>query len=136
MALSRPKMYLAISLSTISLIGIIVIQLFWVNSAYSNEEKKFYSDVKLIGIELQNSIKEDSILQQSLIELSKSKKPDRTKVRHYKDRLATIAETLFAERGNDIAYEFGLVTHNREQHDCCHLDKLPKEEVVFSTMNT
>lgn len=135
MPLSRPKMYLVISLSTVSLIGIIVVQLFWVNSAYNNEEKKFYSDVKLIGIELQNIIKEDSTLQQSLIELSSNKNPDTERIKYYKNRLTATAESLFAEQNNDIDYEFGLVTHNSDQNDCCHLDKITKEEVVFSTID-
>lgn len=136
MALSRRKMQLVVALAIASFIGIIVVQLFWINSAYNNEEKKFYSDVKLIGIELQNIIKEDTVLQQSLIDLSSSEKPDSSRLRVYKDKLAATAESLFTERDNNIEYEFGLVSHNRDQNDCCHLETITEEEVVFSTMDT
>ena len=135
MKLTRRKIYVVIALSVTALLGIAVVQYFWVTTAFENEKTKFYSEAKLIGLQIQETIQSDSTLKKGLIDLSTSTNPDPQKVQLYKNRLSKLADSLFAAKNNDIVYEFGLVTHDSKNNDCCHRQAKGHEEVVFSTMS-
>lgn len=133
MFFNQKKIYLVIALSIIALVGIIVVQVFWINSAYDNEEKKFHSEAKIIGHQLQDIMASNSSLQQALINLSTAENPEESKIIKYKQLLQGVADSLFAEQDTQIDFEFGLVTHHDKKNCCCHSQGIESEEVVFST---
>lgn len=161
MAFSQKKIYLVIALTIISLVGIVVVQYFWIDAAYNTQQEQFDQRMNTLRGEISNSIQSDKKLENSILAhanddmlpsvrsfiydipnplpyywlndstLSGGESPLSQSV--LKRKIRTKIDSVFAANNFNIAYEFGLVEHHNSCAQCGNEEK--KEEVIFSTMS-
>lgn len=133
MAFSQRKIYFVIALTVIALVGIVMVQYFWIGAAFKIQEDKFNQRFLTVRDQLEKTIKADSSLQKSLntfisFHSDSSITPSTSLQSRVEDQLKVKVDSLFQKEFTDISYEFGLVKHHH------NIDSSKKENVLFSTM--
>jgi len=135
MVFSPQKIYLVIALTLLALVGILVVQFFWVDAAVDAEKSQFDREFSVIAQDLRSDIESDSLLQKPIltyISEAPGQHPDSLSEEKnaFKAHLRTTIDSVFNRNKMDIEYEFGLVLH---EPGC--RDGAEQEEVLFSTMS-
>ena len=159
MVFSQKKIYLVIALTVISLVGIVVVQYFWIDAAYKTQKEQFDRRLNNIGGEINKSLQSDTELRNSMmVYANNSVYPSMRSIIYglpksfsyvvlendstlangdtllpkstLQHKIRTKLDSVFAENNLDIAYEFGLINHNP-----CDGCGAGKEFVIFSSMD-
>ncbi len=137
MVFSQKKIYLVIGLTIISLIGILLVQYFWIDAALKTEKDQFDRRVATVVNKLENEIRSDSELQKRVQHFTDSSASQPQQVSIVKEDLQGKLQAKIDSEFNELTnlnYEFGLVQHG-DFHKCC-LNGVAKEEVLLSSINT
>ena len=158
MAFSQNKIYLVIALTIISLVGIVVVQYFWIDAAYNTQKEQFDRRFNDLRGEISNGIRSDTQLHNSMLAyangsmlpslrsiiyklpqplpyvIADSAMPDggtllsRSAV---KNKINAKIDSVFRENNFNIDYEYGLVRHNNSCSGCDETED--KREVVLAS---
>ncbi|MDZ7716367.1 MAG: HAMP domain-containing sensor histidine kinase [Balneolaceae bacterium] len=139
MVLSQKKIYLVSALTIAALAGIVIIQCYWVNSSFENEQKQFDNRIKELSIQLGQAIVNDSSFQKSVISFLNNT-PSKPNALPLKKKLEHKVDSLFNSKFNDLSYEFGLVsidsTHNLKGEVLFSSTESYKQSILKSNYNT
>lgn len=145
MVFSRKKIYLVIALTVASLVGILVVQFFWIDSALQTQEEQFDRNIAYVVRHAEESIMSDPELRNNItdfVDRSANSQEEtvpaegRELISEIKAKIDTafrqtkINRSLAADFAN-INYEFGLVKHV-DAHTCCR-NGVSREEVLLSS---
>lgn len=133
MIFSQKKIYLVIGLTIVSLIGILLVQYFWIDAALETEKEQFDRGIATVTKKLESNLRSDSELQKRIINFSDSStSPQESDIKEeLRNKLQTEIDKVFSEFTN-LDYEFGLVQHS-DFHKCCQKG-VSEEEVLLSSM--
>lgn len=134
MVFSQKKIYLVIALTIISLIGILLVQYFWIDAALETQREQFDKRVATVAQDLGKDMQSDSKLRKRITSFADSatSRPAPNIKKKLKDSLQTKIDHAFNAEFTNLTYEFALVQHG-DFHRCCQKG-VSKEKVLFSSM--
>lgn len=145
MAFSQKRIYLVIALTTISLIGILLVQYFWIDAAYNTQQEQFDQRFNDLRGEINNSLRADMQLQNSMLAYTNSSIYPSLRSFIYqiplplpfaiankdlpnsnallpkstlKSKINHKIDSVFAANNFDISYEFSLISRNNACNQC------------------
>lgn len=135
MVFSRKKIYLVIVLTSIALLGILLVQYFWIDAALETQREQFDKRISTVARNLGKEIRSDSEFKNRIIHYanSPSSEPISDRKEKLKNELLTKIDQAFNAEFADLSYEFGLIKH-ADFHKCCQRG-VSKEKVLLSTVD-
>lgn len=134
MTFSQKKIYLVIALTIVSLIGILLVQYFWIDAALETEKEQFDREIATVTQKLENNLRSDSELQNRIINFADSSTSTHESdiKEELRNKLQNEIDEVFNAEFTNLDYEFGLVQHS-DFHKCCQRG-VSKEKVLLSSM--
>ena len=117
MAFSQKKIYLVIALTVISLVGVVLVQFFWIDAAFETQRKQFEHRSSSLLNQFGESVQADKPLHNALLHLvapsCATGEPDPTyTVAAIRDSLEMKIDSVFQSGNFNITYNFAVVRHN------------------------
>lgn len=135
MVFSEKKIYFVIALTGLALIGILLVQYFWIDAAIETQREQFNKRISTVAQNLGKEIQSDSAFKNRIIRFSDSTTsglaPDSEE--KLKSELQTKIDQVFNAEFSSLTYEFGLVQHG-DFHKCCQRG-VTKEKVLISSVS-
>jgi len=145
MAFSQKKIYLVIALTTIALIGILLVQYFWIDAAYNTQQEQFDRRFNDLRGEISKSLRADMQLQNSMLAYTNNSIFPSLRSFIYKippplpfviankalpnsnpllpksilkSKINDKIDSVFTANNFNIPYEFSLISHNNACNQC------------------
>ena len=124
MKLTTAKIYLTIAITSISLIGVVVIQYNWLEGALSLEQEKFSNRVDTLFTEIEDEIMSDCALSADLAKLVESACQDcgeytsalpEDHAQQTADQVQGVIDSVFAAQNFSHEYELGIILPSRHE---------------------
>lgn len=134
MVFSQKKIYLVIALTGLALLGILLVQYFWIDAALKTQREQFDKRIATVAQNLGQEIRSDAQFKEQVIHFADSttgepRSKDKDKL---KEELKTKIDQAFDAEFANLSYEYGLVQHG-DFHKCCQRG-VSKEKVLLSSM--
>lgn len=148
MVFSRKKIYLVIALTVASLVGILVVQFFWIDAALQTQEEQFDRNIAHVIRNTEKGIISDPELRERITRFVESSDYIQegevpAAAEELRSEIAARIDTAFRQTKinrsltsdfTNITYEFGLVKHHAS-HTCCR-NGVSGEEVLLGSAGT
>ena len=145
MAFSQKKIYVVIALTTVALIGVLLVQYFWIHAAYNTQQEQFDRRFNDLSGEVNKSLRADMQLQNSMLAytnnsiypslrsfiyqippplpfvITNKALPNRNSLLPksiIKSRINDKIDSVFAANNFNIPYEFSLISHKNACGQC------------------
>lgn len=158
MVFSQKKIYLVIALTLLALVGILVVQFFWIDAAVNTQKEQFDQRFSNIRGDISNSILADSELHRSMLAYTNGRMFPSLRTFIYKippplpyrvadttsangpllskstlkSRINAKVDSVFRVHNFNIAYEYGLIRHDGRCNGCDEAEN--KKNVVLASV--